>query len=168
MTAVPPQDQQPPYPPQPGPQQQPAEQYPHTTSVPHPAQYPYDPSAQPAEQHPHTTSVPHASQYLYAPQPEYAQPAPYAGHPGYAPAPRFNVFAIVALAGAFAMPVVGIVFGHLALRQLRTSGEQGRGLAIAGLWVGYAYVALGAVFFVVWLTMLLAIVSGAVLSSPYS
>jgi peptidyl-prolyl cis-trans isomerase B (cyclophilin B) len=38
--------------------------------------------------------------------------------------------------------VLGIVFGHVALSQIRRTGEQGRGLAIAGLVIGYAFVGL--------------------------
>lgn len=33
--------------------------------------------------------------------------------------------------------VLAVVFGHVALRQIRESGELGRGLAIGGLAMGY-------------------------------
>lgn len=62
---------------------------------------------------------------------------------------------------AIASPIVGIVWlwglgaiaavvlGHIALRQIAGSNEQGKGLAIAGLVIGYIGVAvLIAVFFV--------------------
>jgi len=52
--------------------------------------------------------------------------------------PTYNVFAIVALATSFVLPIVGVIFGHLALRELKTTGQQGREMAIAGLVVGYA------------------------------
>ena len=48
------------------------------------------------------------------------------------------MFAIVALATSFVIPIVGVIFGHLALRELKTTGQQGREMAIAGLVVGYA------------------------------
>ena len=34
---------------------------------------------------------------------------------------------------------LGIVFGHVARRQIRRTGEQGSGLATAGLWLGYIF-----------------------------
>ena len=71
-----------------------------------------------------------------------AVPTPAATAPAATPpasaAPAYNVFAIVALASAFVIPILGIVFGHLALRELKTSGQQGREMAIAGLVIGYA------------------------------
>ncbi len=38
--------------------------------------------------------------------------------------------------------VFGIVFGHIALAQIRRTGESGRGFAVAGLVIGYIVVAL--------------------------
>jgi hypothetical protein len=38
---------------------------------------------------------------------------------------------------------VGIVLGHVARRQIRESGEEGAGLATAGLVVGYVFTGLG-------------------------
>jgi hypothetical protein len=37
---------------------------------------------------------------------------------------------------------LGIVFGHVARRQISRSGEQGSGLATAGLILGYVFTAL--------------------------
>ena len=45
--------------------------------------------------------------------------------------------AIASLVCAFVFAPLGIVFGHLSLSQIRRSGEEGRGLAIAGLVIGY-------------------------------
>jgi hypothetical protein len=44
---------------------------------------------------------------------------------------------------------LGIIFGHIAVSQINRTGEEGKGLAIAGLVIGY--VSLGAVllFYVV-------------------
>ena len=53
-----------------------------------------------------------------------------------------NVLAIVALVSAFFIPVAGIVCGHLALGQIKRTGENGRGLALAGLIIGYVLTAL--------------------------
>jgi hypothetical protein len=42
--------------------------------------------------------------------------------------------------------IPAIVFGHMARNQIRRSGEQGAGLALAGLMLGWAAVILGIVF----------------------
>ena len=55
---------------------------------------------------------------------------------------KTNTFAIISLAGALVVSLVGIVFGHIALAQIKKTGEPGRGFAIAGLAVGYASIAL--------------------------
>lgn len=70
------------------------------------------------------------------------QPAVY----GYGqPEARTNVLAIISLVasiiGLTAIPflgsVAGVITGHMALRQLKTSGEKGRGLALGGTIVGW-------------------------------
>lgn len=87
-------------------------------------------------------------------------PAPNGIGPDATPAlPRTNVLSIVAIVAGFMAPIAGIITGHLALRQIARTGEEGRALALTGLIAGYALTALGLVFFVVWLTMMLSIVS---------
>lgn len=54
------------------------------------------------------------------------------------PASRVNTFATVSIIAAIVVAPVGIVFGILALRQIRQTGERGRSLALAGLWIGIA------------------------------
>lgn len=78
-----------------------------------------------------------------APQPGYAQP-------GYAAAPqKTSVMAILALIFGIVFAPAGIVLGHIALKQLKTSGEGGAGLAKAGLIIGYIFFALWLMFFVI-------------------
>ncbi|GAA3200232.1 DUF4190 domain-containing protein [Actinocorallia longicatena] len=64
---------------------------------------------------------------------------PYGHVPAYGP--RTNVLAIVSLIASIVScgigSVVGVVCGHIALNQMRRSGEAGRGLAVAGLVLGY-------------------------------
>ncbi len=52
------------------------------------------------------------------------------------PARHTNVLAIVALVTAFVMPVLGIVFGVLARREIRRTGEDGGMFATWGIWIG--------------------------------
>jgi peptidyl-prolyl cis-trans isomerase B (cyclophilin B) len=56
---------------------------------------------------------------------------------------RTNALAIASLVAAFFLPIGAIVLGHLALGQIRRTGEQGRGLAIAGIIIGFAQVLIG-------------------------
>ncbi|MHA3022252.1 peptidylprolyl isomerase [Mycobacterium sp. BMJ-28] len=81
-------------------------------------------------------------------------PPPYGGYPpppygygpppGYPPAPRpTNSLAVAALICAFLVAPLGIVFGHVSLSQIKRSGEEGRGMAIAGLVIGYVVTVLG-------------------------
>lgn len=62
---------------------------------------------------------------------------------------RTNMMAILALVFGIGGGLLGIVFGHIALAQIRRTGEQGRGLALAGLICGYigAVILLGVIIF---------------------
>ena len=67
----------------------------------------------------------------------------------YAQAPvqaKTNTLAIVALISVFFISLLGIILGHIALNQIKTTGEGGRGLAIAGLVIGYASIAISIIF----------------------
>lgn len=81
-------------------------------------------------------------------QPQSQQPyqQPYQG----APAARgYNTMAIVGFILAFFVNIVGIILGFVALSQIKRTGEQGRGLAIAAIIIGFAEIILGIVFFVI-------------------
>jgi hypothetical protein len=58
---------------------------------------------------------------------------------GYSPGtePRYNVLAIVSFISAFFLSLVAVITGHMALGQIKRTGEKGRGLALAGLIIGY-------------------------------
>ena len=81
---------------------------------------------------------------------------PYGSYPpgyppayGYPPPPRpTNALAIASLICAFLLAPLGVVFGHISLSQIKRSGEDGRGLAIAGLVIGYLLTVLGALVLV--------------------
>ncbi len=79
-----------------------------------------------------------------APEPQQQQPQPQAQQPYNAqPAgPKTNVLAIIALIGGFVIPLAGIIVGFIALNQIKTTGEAGRGLAIGGIIVGFVVGAL--------------------------
>jgi hypothetical protein len=55
-----------------------------------------------------------------------------------------NSLAIVSLVtSVIGLGVVGVITGHIGLSQMRRTQEQGRGLALAGLIVGYVSIAAG-------------------------
>ena len=58
-----------------------------------------------------------------------------------APAAVVDARALLAFVFAFVVAPLGIVFGHLALRDIAATGAPGRGYAVAGLIVGYAVIA---------------------------
>ena len=95
---------------------------------------------------------PPPGQPYYGPQPPYpAAQQPYPPYPPYAPAPPTNGLAIAALVCGVGGFVIGVSFipaiicGHLARAQIRRTGEQGGGMALAGLIIGYVGIALFAV-----------------------
>ncbi|NKZ09629.1 DUF4190 domain-containing protein [Mycolicibacterium septicum DSM 44393] len=76
-------------------------------------------------------------------------PPPYGGYQGYPagypPSAHTNGMAVASLVSAVLFAPLGIVFGHISLSQLKRTGEQGRGIAIAGLVIGYVMTALAIV-----------------------
>lgn len=84
------------------------------------------------------------------------------GHPGgspggYPPPARTNSMAIASMVCAFLFAPAGIVFGHISLSQIKRSGEQGRGLALAGLVLSYVFTVLTVVAVIV--SLVLAVVA---------
>ena len=56
---------------------------------------------------------------------------------GAKPSADYNTFAVLSPIFAVVVPPAGVVLGHLALPQIRRTGERGRPAAIAGLVIGY-------------------------------
>lgn len=95
------------------------------------------------------------------PPPQYPVGAPgyplaYPGAPmpmGYPQPPKTNGLAIASLVcsllGLFccvtALP--GVILGHMATSQIKQTGEEGKGLALAGLIIGYVSMAIVVIFF---------------------
>ncbi len=123
------------------------------------------------------------------PQPTYQQPPqPYAPQPyqqggygqqpgygyGYQAAPPTNTLAVVSLVSSLATfvlgvtAIVGVITGHMALGQIKRTGEGGRGMALAGLIVGYVFIGftvLAIVFFAIAIAFGLAVPLLAVLGT---
>jgi hypothetical protein len=91
----------------------------------------------------------HAPPPAYGPPPAY--PPPGYGPPGYPPAGwgrPTNTMAILALVMAFVFAPAGLVLGIVARKQIRQTGEDGDGLALAGIIVGGVVTALFVLMFV--------------------
>jgi hypothetical protein len=106
----------------------------------------------------------------YGTPPAYwGPPTPYPGGlppvPYGPPPPRTNPYAIASLVCSLAglvtgiSVIAGIVLGHIALNQIKQTGEEGRTLAIAGLAVGYGLLALG-ILFVIGIIFFMALAGG--------
>lgn len=136
----------------------PAATYPPATDAPAP---PYAPPAYPASPYASTPSSPYASgpyggtsspygaQYPMQTTPGAPPIAPYSY--GAYPARRTNGLAVASMILSIVgfiwiLPLIGSVagaiMGHIALGQIRRTGESGRGMALAGVIVGWAGVAL--------------------------
>ena len=119
------------------------------------------------------------------PQQNFTGAAPAAPQvPGYTPAPGYaqapsaaptNTMAIVSMIssiiGWFAfgsLCIVGVILGHISLKQLKTSGEGGRGMALTGLIMGYIGIAgwvIGLIIFLIVLGIAGASIAAAGVSS---
>jgi len=92
--------------------------------------------------------------------------------PRRAPAPT-NGLAIASLACGLAQCVFGplptipaIVLGHMARHQIKRTGEQGAGMALAGLLLGWAAVALGVLAILLGVALIVTHTSHAALAHP--
>lgn len=65
-----------------------------------------------------------------------------------------NTFAVLSIIFAFIAPLAGIIFGHLALGQIKRNGDAGRGIGLTGLIISYAYFVLVAILIFVYIGFL--------------
>jgi hypothetical protein len=129
------------------PQQDPYSQYDLPGSTP---QQPYQPP-QPPQAQPYGQPA-YDQQYASSAPPTYGGPPPqgYGGQP-YAASRGTNVMAILSLVlsilGLFTCITapIGAILGHVAKRQIATSGEEGKPLATAGIIIGWVLTALFAI-----------------------
>jgi peptidyl-prolyl cis-trans isomerase B (cyclophilin B) len=79
-----------------------------------------------------------------------------------------NTLAIVTIILAFVFSVAGIVTGHIALKQIDSTGESGRGLAKAGLILSYVFTGLAVLLviaYIVFIVLAIAFAGAASYSS---
>ena len=134
------------------PEQQPAQQQP--TQPQYDAQQPTQPQ--------YDAQQPYGTHQPYGTQP--GSPYPYA----YAPEPRTNVLAIISLVSAFFVSLAAVITGHIALAQIKRTGENGRGLALAGLIIGYVGIAAGVLFVIIWFALFFSLMGHSMSTSGIS
>ncbi|QWT22987.1 DUF4190 domain-containing protein [Subtercola sp. PAMC28395] len=108
-------------------------------------------------------AAPYAGQGQYGDRGQYA-PAP----PGSYGAARTNVLAIVAFALSFVVPLAAIVTGHIALGQIKRTGEQGHGFALAGTIIGYALTGLALIMVIAYVAFFIVLIAVAATNGQYS
>lgn len=133
---------------------------------------PANPDEQPAHAAPTPPAADPGAPASYPPPvppapPAYGTPAAppaYSAAPAYAAypqGPKTNTLAIVSLVsslvGVFVIPVigqiVGIITGHMSLSQIKRTGENGRGLGLAGViigWVTLGLAIIGVIALIAW------------------
>jgi hypothetical protein len=106
---------------------------PSSSYPPPPPSFPSSPGYPPSSGYPPSPS---SQPYSTPPGSGYVPPQPVQQQPG------TNVMAILSLVGAFVLAPLGIVFGYIAKKQIKQTGEQGEGLANVGLILGYIFTGL--------------------------
>lgn len=127
--------------------------YPPTQPQPNEQPTVADPAAYTEPQGSYPAATPYTEQPVYTePQQSYVgQPAPVAPPTTLA---YTNTFALVSIITAFLAPIAAIIFGHMALGQIKRTGDAGRGLALTGLIIGYAYFVMIALFIIFYIGMI--------------
>ncbi|MDX8054641.1 DUF4190 domain-containing protein [Lentzea sp. BCCO 10_0798] len=108
----------------------------------------------------------------YGQQPPYGQPGQYGQQPMYGygyppPAPKQQTSAILALvlslvgfATCGATAIVGVIFGHIAMGKIKRGEEEGHGMALAGIIVGYVVIVGYLLFVAIYVFAIFAAVNG--------
>jgi hypothetical protein len=112
---------------------------------------PYDPPPQyGAPQYGVPEYGPAPGQYV----PAYGPPAYY-----YQPSRPTNVLAILSLVFSLMFAPAGLILGLVARRQIEESGEEGRGLALAGTIIGAVITGFWVLYAAFWIVMMIVIAS---------
>lgn len=108
---------------------------------------PYHPHYAPGPQ-PYSASAPQNTSYAAEPPAPIPAPAP-------STLAHTNTYALVSILLVFIMPLAGIIFGHLALGQIKRSGDTGRGMALTATILGYTFFAF-VILYVIWIFVMFA------------
>lgn len=129
-----------------------------TTTPPSDSVPPVEPTPPPAAPPIVPPADPYAATQPNAPapaQPYGAPPAYGYAQPYYAAQAPFNVLAIVGFVLAFVVSLGAVICGHIALSQIKRTGERGHGLALAAVILGYVGIGFG----LIWLVIVIAAIA---------
>jgi hypothetical protein len=99
--------------------------------------------------------------------PAYGETAPAYGQPVGAKTNTLAIISLVAsLIGLFSGIgfIAGIICGHISLSQIKKTGEQGRGMAIAGLIIGYVGIVLSIILTIVFISLFATLYQSGVIT----
>lgn len=132
--------------------------------------FPQQPPEAPAAGQSYAGQAAHQTQQQY-PQVSPAAQYPQASFPASSTATtldKTNTFALLSIVLAFISPIAGIVFGHMGLGQIKRNGDAGRGIALTGLIISYAYFVFVAIFIVLYVGFFAVMIGSlGALSSSY-
>ncbi|NQX29573.1 DUF4190 domain-containing protein [Microbacteriaceae bacterium VKM Ac-2854] len=81
---------------------------------------------------------------------------------------RWNILSIVGFVlSLLGFNVVAIVLGFIGLNQVKTTGERGRGLALAAIIIGIVSIVLGILFFAILLPLILGAAATSGIDTSY-
>ncbi|OLB65696.1 MAG: hypothetical protein AUI10_05725 [Actinobacteria bacterium 13_2_20CM_2_72_6] len=128
---------------------------------------PYDPYYQ--QQDPYQQQQPYQQPYQQpqSPYPYQQQPFPQSYPPPMVSSGQTNVMAILSLVFAFVFSPLAIVFGHIAKKQIKERGEDGDGLATAGLVLGYIFTGISVAICAFWVIAVVFLASAGHSTSTY-
>ena len=87
--------------------------------------------------------------------PPAPEPTPYAAPVGAPAGGKTNTLAIVSLVlSIIGVHLGGIITGHIALGQIKRTGETGRGLALAGTIIGYVGIVAVIILVIIWVSII--------------
>ena len=123
-----------------------------------------DPNQTPASHEPTPPAYPQSAAPAYDKTVAPAYGAAPAAPPAYSPQgygeptgqDKWNVLAIISLVSSFFVSLAAVICGHIALSQIKKTGERGRGLAIAGLVLGYLGLVVGIIFVIIFVVFIVA------------
>lgn len=72
---------------------------------------------------------------------------------------KTNTLSIVALILGFLVPIGGIITGHIALGQIKKSGEAGHGMALTGTILGYVFSVGWIIFWIIYFVVIFSVAS---------
>ncbi|WP_169252986.1 DUF4190 domain-containing protein [Brevibacterium sp. 'Marine'] len=97
----------------------------------------------------------------------YGNGAPVVVYQQVAPTNSSSIVALVLglisfISSFFFLGIVGIIFGHVARSQIKSRGERGNGMAVAGLWLSYLSVLFWVGFWLVYFGVIALMVGAAI------